>query len=345
MEKISITKKPEIYFGIEFKSDMSSLLEKEIISGSKIILITGKKSFQGTAECQTLKQLLFERVGTNPVKEVHVESNPKWEEIAEFGKSEEKIDIIFCVGGGSVIDFGKALKLHFYSNAKIFAIYTLPGSASIVTPFVIFNNDEFKIGEHSENIIPDYVYINKTIILSAPAELVKIGTFDIFAHAIESYISKASTEQSRTCAIKAVHFLNEYLCSNSSDVLSLVRADIFAGLSEQEGLVLFPHAAGHYLTYKYGIPHSLATMYFLKSFVDRLCTAGLVFPREMLRLLTMLNTAFSNDFKKPILLTSKDIEVSFGMSEKYMPFVFSNNPVLLTREDYITLYHEYENPK
>lgn len=345
MEKINITKKPEIHFGIEFKSDMSLLLEKDVMSRSKIILITGKKSFQGTAEYQTLKQLLFERIGTNPVKEAHIESNPKWEEIAEFGKTEEKIDIIFCVGGGSVIDFGKALKLHFYSNAKIFVIYTLPGSASIVTPFVIFNNSEFKIGERSENIIPDSVYINKSIILSAPAELVRIGAFDILAHVIESFVSKASTEQSRTYAIKAVYFLNEYLHSDSSDVLSLVKADIFAGLSEQVGLVLFPHAAGHYLTYRYGIPHSLATMYFLKNFIDRLCLTGLVFPQEMQRLLTTLNTAFSNDFKKPILITPKDVEVSFGMSEKYMPFIFSNNPVLLTKEDYLTLYHEYENLK
>lgn len=345
MEKINITKRPEIHFGTEFKNDMSSLLEKSVLWGSKVVLITGKKSFQGTVEYQTLKQLLLEKIDAELIDEAHVESNPTWEEIVRFGENKDNIDTILCVGGGSVIDFGKALKLHFYKNAQIFAVYTLPGSASIVTPFVIFNNDEFKIGEHSEDIIPDYVYINKKIILSVPADLLKFGTFDILAHTIESFVSKASTNQSRIYALKAITFLSEYLRSGSSNVLSLIKADIFAGMSEQVGLVLFPHAAGHYLTYRYRIPHSLATMYFLKNFVDRLQSAGLVIPEEMLKLLAILNTVFLDDFKKPISLTLKDIELSISMSEKYMPFIFSNNPILLIKEDYLTLYDAYENPK
>lgn len=345
MEKINITKRPKIHFGTDFENDMGLLLEKSILWKSRVVLITGKKSFQGTAEYQMLKQLLSEKVDTELIDEVHIESNPTWEEIVRFGKDKDNIDTIFCVGGGSVIDFGKALKLHFYKNAQIFAVYTLPGSASIVTPFAIFDNDEFKIGEYSEDIIPDYVYINKKIILSAPPDMVKLGTFDILAHAIESYISKASTDQSRLYALKAITFLSEYLRSGSSDALSLIKADIFAGISEQVGLVLFPHAAGHYLTYRYRIPHSSATMYFLKSFIDRLQSAGVVLPEEMLKLLTTLNTVFLDDFKKPISLTLKDIESSISMSEKYMPFIFSNSPVLLTKEDYLPLYHAYENLK
>lgn len=345
MQKINITKKPEIHFGTEFKNDMILLLEKSVPRGSKIILIIGKKSFQGTVEYQTLKRILLEKINIELIDEVHVESNPTWEEIIRFGKNKDNIDTILCVGGGSVIDFGKALKLHFYKNAQIFAVYTLPGSASIVTPFAIFNNHEFKIGEHSEDIIPDYVYINENIILNVPADLLKFGTFDILAHTIESFVSKASTNQSRIYALKAITFLDEYIRSRSSNVLSLIKADIFAGMSEQVGLVLFPHAAGHYLTYRYGISHSLATMYFLKSFVDRLQSDGLVIPKEMSKLLTTLDTVFLSNFKKPLLLTSKDIELSIGMSEKYMPFIFSNNPVFLTKEEYLILYNAYENPK
>jgi alcohol dehydrogenase class IV len=299
-------------------------------------------SFRRTEQYVILKRILIES-GMNLIQEIRVDQNPAWDSLSRFGNIKNNVDNILCVGGGSVIDFGKALKLYFHKNTRIFAIYTLPGSASIVTPFVIFDNDEFKIGKHSEEIVPDYVYINEKILLRAPINLIRMGTFDILAHIIESFLSTAATRESRSYALKAHKFLVDYNESGLTDVFSLIRADIFAGLSERVGLVLFPHAAGHYLTYKYKIPHSLATMYFLEKFITLLQSSGLVIPQEMRRQINTLNAIFIKDYKKLLSLTSGDIKKSYSMARKYMPFIFTNNPVPLTKGDYLAQYQEYEN--
>ena len=344
MYHINLRRKSYINYGFDFRRDLFILFNKTELAGKRVLLITGINSFRKTRYYKLLKGVLAESK-LILAKEIKVDQNPTWDLLDKFRDTQYNFDVILCVGGGSVIDFGKALKLFFYKNTKIFAIYTLPGSASIITPFVIFDNHEFKIGEHSENIVPDYVYINREILLNVPTNLIKLATFDILAHTVESFVSNAATNQSKRYALKALGFLTGYIDSGSTDVFSLIKADIFAGLSEQIGLVLFPHAAGHYLTYRYKIPHSLATMYFLEKFIICLQSGGLVVPQEMLRLTKILNTTFLKEFKKPLPLTNEDVQRTFDLAEKYMPFIFTNNPVPLDKGDYLTLYNEYENYK
>lgn len=339
MRKIKIKQKQDIYYGSEFYLDLKILFKEKLNANTTVVLLTGIRSFRETDNYTIIKNLLLEKMGVEIIKEVQVNSNPKWSEIVSFERVTIDVDFIICIGGGSVIDFGKALKLNFYQSAKIFAIYTLIGSASIVTPFVIFDNNEFKIGKHSNEIVPDYVYINKEILLCTTNDLIKSGSFDVLAHIVESFVSKSSTKESRRYALKALGFLFNYVNSESADIFSLLKADIFAGLSEQIGLVLFPHAAGHYVTYKYKVPHTLATMYFLKKFVTILSSKGYVFPPKMMDLINIFDADFIKEFKIPLQLTGKDIQKSYSMTEKYMPFTFVNNPIQLSKDDYFALYN------
>lgn len=338
MKKIYFIQKPEISLGQDFSSDLGLLFKKYSLKNKEIVLLMGQNSFRKTPYYLTLKNLLIE-AGANIIREINVHPNPVLNEIEQVEIQKTNVDIIMAVGGGSVIDFGKTLKMRFYKKTRIFVVYTLPGSASIVTPFAIFDNDEFKIGEYSKEITPDYVYINKNIILDAPADLIIGGAFDILSHITESFLSKAATDESRWYALKGLEFLSDYTASGLTDITSLIKADILAGLSERIGLVLFPHAAGHYLTYKYKIPHSMATMYFLEKFVVRLQLNGLAIPQELLKQVSVLNTLFLGKYKKNLRFTVDDIQKSYSMAEKYMPFVFGNNPVPLTKGDYFVLYN------
>ena len=344
MEKIDFVQQPEINIGDNFYSDLNILLSKYYLKNVNVILLTGQNSFSETDYYLNLKKIL-NKVGICIIKEIKVHSNPILNEIESLELSKISTDIIIAVGGGSVIDFGKILKMHYFQNAKIFIIYTLLGSASIVTPFAIFDNNEFKIGVHSEKIIPDIVYINKNIISFVPNVLVTSGSFDILSHIIESFLSKAATDDSRHCALKGLKHIKDYTDSGGTNITSLIKADIFAGLSEKVGLVLFPHAAGHYLTYKYKISHSLATMYFLERFIDLLHFKGVHIPQEMLRQLKLFNSLFIKEHKVNIRLSAKDIKQSYSMVKKYMPFIFVNNPVKFSRSDYLALHDLYKNEK
>lgn len=342
MEAINIGQRPYINYGSDFNSDLVLIFKEYNFSGKKIFLITGASSFRQTEYYMTLNKVLAE-AGIQVNQEIQVNQNPTWDSLNGSRNTQDNADIILCVGGGSVIDFGKTLKLHFNKNAEIFVIYTFPGSSSIVTPFTIYDNHEFKIGEYSEKIIPNWVYIPLQILEEIPISLVHSSIFDIFCHAAESRISEASTEESRQYASKSLKFLADYVSSDYTDHLLLVKADIFSGLSEGVGLVLFPHAAGHYLTYKYKIPHRLASAYFLESFLSLLKSKGFKLPDEITNLFHILNDIFLKEYKKSILLSSKEISDSYTMARKYMPFIFSNSPVPFAEADYTCLHHEYEN--
>jgi len=342
MRKLTIKEENiDLYYGSRFVSDLALLVEKYTLFGKTVMLITGVKSFRNSNYYLELKEMLV-KTNCQLIKEKQVNSNPKLKEIRKFDKFNKTPDIIFAVGGGSVIDFAKALKLFYYKKAEIFVIYTLLGTSSIITPFTILDNDEFKIGKHSEKIIPNYVYVNIEIIRKTPIKLVNMGIFDICAHIIESYLSKVSTKKSRIYALIAVAFLNKYIKSGSKDITSLLRADVYAGLSERIGLVLFPHAAGHYLTYKFKIPHSVSTMYFLKKYVALLNLNGFLIDRKLQILLNYLDKSFIKNYKRKIFIAVKEEELSYKMIEKYMPFVFENSPINFNKTDYHKLYEEYE---
>jgi len=341
MKKINYTKKPEINYGLNFNYDLIRLFQRHKFSNKKIILITGLTSFKKTKYYGNLKKILTE-FEIDILHEISVDKNPTWDKINKTKHIVANTDIIMCIGGGSVIDFGKAIKLHSNKNSKIFVIYTIPGSASIVTPFTIFNNKEFKIGEHSEKILPDYVYINKNILKKIPVNLLQIGMFDILTHITESYMSKISTRKSRLYAIKALRFLNLYIEGNQTNYLPLVKSDILAGLSERTSLVLFPHAIGHYLTFKNKIAHGLATMYFFNKFLYLILSKGAIIPNEILILVKKFNIIFQKKYKTNLFFSKKEINKSYKLIDKYMPFTFKNSPVILGKVDYLILYKEYE---
>lgn len=98
-------------------------------------------------------------------------------------------------------------------------------------------------------MIPNYSYINTQLLGLIDANRKIIAVADIFSHAIESFYSRASTNFSKTKSKQSLKILLnnkiEKLCLND-----FIKADILAGLAERVGLILFPHAAGHYLTYK-----------------------------------------------------------------------------------------------
>jgi len=341
MKRLFKDQKYNIYYGSRFERDSTDLFEVNKLKNKKVILITGAEHFKQTDNYLKIKSIIA-HADCVIVNEIVARSNPAWTEIEKFKNIDKSAGLIISVGGGSVIDFGKALKLFFLKNWKMLAIYTLPGSASVVTPFAIFDNHEFKIGEYSSRIIPNYTYINKNIISKIPNRLIECAMFDIFAHTVESYFSKASTKESRRFAeLSIIHQLN-LIKSNFTDPLDIVLADIYAGLSERIGLVLFPHAVGHYLTYKYKIPHNRSSMYFLKLYLNKLYLNRIVPSKDIVTIMNYLELKFNKYYKEILKLSKNDIEQSFELSKKYMPFIFLNSPIPFAKRDYYMLIDEYE---
>lgn len=336
MKIVEKNKRAVIYSGSDFSRDLEEVFGEARIEKGGVLLVTGEKSFDQSFYKKEFLALL-KKLNLTVCKRIRTSANP---DLFSFKKELDDLDCavdwVFCVGGGSVIDYGKLVKLKKFKEAKIFVLYTLPGSGSIVTPFAIYGNEEFKIGDHSENIIPDVVYANKKVIEDLSQELRLIAVCDIYAHAMESLLSKAKTEESGRFSKEALDILSKKQEIEKMNAEEFLEADIAAAKAESIALVLFPHAIGHYLTYKLGVPHPIASIVFFQEFIELLISKGVEVDVSHMEYLLELKKLLK---EKGLLSEHYEVEAESAMSliEKYMGFVFDNSPVPIPRKEYLRM--------
>ncbi len=327
-----------IFLGNSFDNDVSSIIDRFNLEKKRAVVITGMHSFENSIYKKKLLETLKAQ-GVDIVREVKVGSDPKLRDVDSFKLDGADINVLICVGGGSVIDFGKLLKLKKFKNTILFAIYTLPGSGTIVTPFAIVHNEEFKIGEHSNDMVPNFVYVNEDIVDNVPGDKKLMAVCDIFAHAIESFFSKMSDSESRSLSKKALDILYENIDNITEiKVKGLIYADIFAAKAESQALVLFPHAVGHYLTYFHDIPHPVASVCYMKKFLMLLCEKGVYIPEEYLELLNRLIEQLMDRFLLPAhKIEEEKYDELMSLIKVHMPFVFELAPISISDDEYMKI--------
>lgn len=323
-----------VLLGNDFESDFLLIVEKNKLKKKAAIVVIGFNDFDKTDYYKQFENILKQNLITI-VKIIKVKPNPSEAQIIkEAAKFKGKFDLVITIGGGSGTDAGKLVKYHFNDFAKIISIYTLPGSAAILSPFAIFNNNEFKVGLASDSLIPNCSYINRGIIGSINYDLKIIAIADIFSHAIESLFSTISDDFIKKESKKSLKLLIDKSVKNLS-LDDFVMADVHAGLAERRGLVLFPHAAGHYLTYKFHIPHSIATMYFLPKYLIFLRKSGIDIDSKYIKYSKYLRSLLINEeLMKDIKLSRKNVAELFYLTKKYMNFVYDNAPIYIKQEEY-----------
>ena len=333
MYLISTHPKQRIAIGDSFQIDIQSFF-MPVLHARKVLMLVGKQSFQATEQSKQLTEMLASEDSTI-VHTIVCEENPSEVELTNIIKNLPEHDCILAVGGGSVIDTAKMIKHNLGNGTPLYVIYTRFGSATIVTPFFIYDNHEFKIGELDQNTIPDFVYVSLELmeVLSFRQRL--IGVSDILAHATESYLSTAGDASLKNRA----QTLLEQLTSDMSTwpLSKLVEADIEAGLIEQHCLVLLPHALGHYLTYTTNLPHGIASLVTLPTFVEFYINNGAMdrtLGTHVRKLAIYFATLYFSDTEL-VALRNKlitELDTALPLIARYMPFVFELSPVPITLE-------------
>ncbi|MFT4304569.1 MAG: iron-containing alcohol dehydrogenase [Candidatus Woesearchaeota archaeon] len=324
------------FFGENFREDIFEIFQNNKLSNKNVILFLGEKHFKESSLydyfCEVQKELR-----NKTICKINITENPRIVEIKSL-KDRVKITdntIIVSIGGGSVIDSAKLLN-HLLENKLIhLSISTNFGSGTNYSPFIIYDNYEFKIGVYDEESSPDIVYYNDKILRNLPFNLKINGALDILTHSIESYLSKSANKQTKICALKATRKLLEYIKSNYNNSENVINSEILSIFSEKQGLVLFPHAAGHYLTYMKKVKHPLATYYYLETYLDFLKENNNQIPEIFLETLALINKNLKIDYE--FKWNEKDCKNSLMLIKKYMHFIFENNPFELNDELYIEI--------
>ena len=118
------------------------------------------------------------------------------------------IDMILCVGGGSVIDSGKAIAIgvpyagdfwDFYDGKAdaaealpVGVILTLPAAGSEASPASVITKMDglLKRGYSSDLIRPKFAILNPMLTYTLPSYQTACGAADIVAHILERYVTR-----------------------------------------------------------------------------------------------------------------------------------------------------------
>ena len=146
--------------------------------------------------------------------------NPSYESVVKGVKlfHQKHCDCIFAIGGGSAMDVAKCIKLYSNMNpnknylhqkiipndVKLLVAPTTAGTGSEATRFaVIYYNGE-KQSVTNDSCIPSAVFIDASALKTLPEYQRKATMLDAFCHAIESFWSVNSTEESKLFSKEAI---------------------------------------------------------------------------------------------------------------------------------------------
>ena len=190
---------------------------------------------------------------------------------------------MIAFGGGSSIDCAKAVGARIaYPNRslrqlggtlKIFrklppltAIPTTAGTGSEVTVTAVITDAEthHKYTMNSFPLIPHYAVHDPEVTRTLPPSLTATTGMDALTHAVEAYIGRSTTRETRNLARTAVSlvFRNIEAAYRDGDNLqareNMLRASYLAGRAFTKSYVGYIHAVAHSLGGQYNIPHGLA---------------------------------------------------------------------------------------
>ncbi len=190
---------------------------------------------------------------------------------------------LIAIGGGSAMDCAKAIGARvaypkrslnkmggilrvLRSIPRLIAIPTTAGTGSETTLAAVITDSDthHKYALMSFPLIPHYAVLDAELTYSLPKGLTATTGMDALTHAVEAYIGRSTTKETRKLALEATHlvFQNiERAYSDGKDHQSrenMLIAAYKAGVAFSKSYVGYIHAIAHSLGGRYGIPHGLA---------------------------------------------------------------------------------------
>ena len=195
--------------------------------------------------------------------------NPLYESVVNGVEllNKEHCDSIIAVGGGSAIDVAKCIKL--YSNLPsdgkdgkwikmeiipndipFLAMPTTAGTGSEATRYAVIYYNGAKQSITSESFIPETVLMDPNALKTLPLYQKKATMCDALCHAIESYWSVNSTDESKEYSKEAIKGVLEhmvgYLDNTDEGNAGMLKAAHMAG----KAINITQTTAGHAMCYK-----------------------------------------------------------------------------------------------
>ncbi len=287
LEKIinfQFIKTPYLYFGAGQFNDIERIILK---FGKTVLILTGAHSFISSSKWGALtKSLKNKSIDYFHIK-IGGEPSPDLIDntVAEFQK--KSINVVLSIGGGSVIDAGKAISAMLPQNNSVFnylegvgkgikynglkvpfiAVPTTSGTGSEATKNASLSRvgqDGFKKSLRHDNLVPDIAVIDPELMLSTPQDITVSCGMDAFTQLLESYVSIESTPLTDALAWSGLEHLKDNLilaCTSgaeNTDVRAeMAYASLMSGITLANAKLGVVHGMASTIGGCFNIPHGV----------------------------------------------------------------------------------------
>lgn len=281
-------RKPSILCDV---SEIVAVLEENAI---RSVLLVTDRGLRERGITSPLERLLRDRGIACAVYD-RTQSNPTVENVEEARDLyiSSGCEAIIAFGGGSPMDCAKVVGARIVYPHKsvrrmrgilrvmrslppLFVIPTTAGSGSeaTLTAVVTSGDMNYKYPINSFSLIPHYAVHDPSVTYSLPPRVTATTGMDALTHAVEVYIGRSTSRETRRCALEATAliFANiERAYTDGQDRkarANMLRAAYLAGIGVSKSYVGYAHAVAHSLGGQYDIPHGLANAVLLPIVLD-----------------------------------------------------------------------------
>ena len=195
--------------------------------GNSVLVVTGGSSLKKSGRFDELRGLMKQASLSLHHVSVNREPSPDTvdDAVAEFGMA--GVHAVLAVGGGSVIDAGKAIsamlpsgepvldylegagpgKVHDGRKVPFLAVPTTAGTGSEATKNAVLSRvgpSGFKKSLRHENFVPDVAVIDPELTMECPREITASTGLDAFTQLLGSYVSTAASPVTDALALRGL---------------------------------------------------------------------------------------------------------------------------------------------
>lgn len=265
--------------------------------GKKALIVSGK---HGADACGAAADVMaaLESVGCSYVRYAVIPENPPAPLCLKGGElaRKENCDFIVAIGGGSAMDAGKAIagyaanpqcgEMDLFNDEirtndclPIIAVPTTAGTGSEACRYSVLTIEDGRrkrTFKHS-SAYARYAFVCPRYTFTMNDDCTVSTALDALAHAIESYLSPRSTQESEEAALYAAGEIWDVLFKGADagkgGIWSDRQRERLALAATAAGIAIdytgtgFPHPLGYSLTLTRGIPHGKACAIFEGAFI------------------------------------------------------------------------------
>jgi len=199
-------------------------------------------------------------------------------------------DLVVAVGGGSVMDAAKAMRVEYErpdikpdeinpfisdlglgAKCKLVCVATTSGTGAEATFAVVLTDtaDQRKLSLINREIVPDIAIVDPELAKAMPPGITANTGMDALTHAVEGFTCTWKNDFTDGLCIRAIQLIFQYLpkaVKDGSDMEARERmhnAACIAGIGFINSLAALAHATGHSLGAVFHTPHGRAVGLFL----------------------------------------------------------------------------------